>query len=182
MERLPTTLEGLVLLQPRVFHDERGFFLESFHRERYRELGITMEFVQDNHSRSVRGTIRALHYARPPGQGKLVRVAHGAIYDVAVDMRRASPTFGRYEAFELDDVNHRQLWIPAGFAHGFCALSETADVVYKVDHPYDPALEVGVAWDDPDIAIPWPTDAPVLSPRDRANPSFAEVAAGAPDW
>lgn len=173
MRRLRTTLAGPILLEPTVLRDERGFFVESYRQERYVETGIGAEFVQDNHSRSMHATLRGLHYQLRPGQAKLVRVARGAIWDVVVDLRRSSSTFGRYEPFELDDVRHRQLFIPAGFAHGFCVVSELADVVYKVDSYYDPATERGIAWDDPQIGIQWPFDAPLVSERDRRNPPLA---------
>jgi dTDP-4-dehydrorhamnose 3,5-epimerase len=177
VRRLDTTLEGLVLLEPQAFTDERGFFLETYNQRAYRDLGIDVDFVQDNHSRSVRHTIRGLHYQRGKGQDKLVSVARGHIWDVAVDIRRASPTFGQWEAFELDDVSHRQLFVPVGFAHGFCVLSEIADVCYKVSAYYDAASELGIAWDDPSIGINWPTDQPVLSARDLQNPRLADAIA-----
>ena len=170
MRTLPTRLGSLILVEPRAFLDERGFFLETFHASRYAELGITETFVQDNHSRSVAGTVRGLHYQAQPGQAKLVSVVRGRIWDVAVDIRRESPTFGEWEAFELDDVAHRQLFLPVGFAHGFCVLSDVADVAYKVSAHYDASLERGIAWDDPALAIPWPAKEPRLSARDLANP------------
>ena len=175
VELLPTKLDGLVLLQPRVHGDDRGFFVETFLRDEYRDAGIDVEFVQDNHSRSGRGTLRGLHFQRSPGQAKLVRAARGSIWDVVVDIRPGSPTVGQYEAFELDDVDHRQLFVPIGFAHGFCVLSDEADVTYKVSSLYDAAEERGIAWDDPAIGIKWPMEAPILSDRDRANPSLDDV-------
>ena len=175
VERLPTRLEGLVLLQPAVHGDARGFFVETFLRDDYRDLGIDLEFVQDNHSRSGSGTLRGLHFQRRPGQAKLVRAARGSIWDVVVDIRPDSPTLGQYEAFELDDVTHRQLFVPVGFAHGFFVVSDVADVTYKVSSPYDPAEEFGIAWDDPAIGIPWPSDSPLLSDRDRSNPTLETV-------
>ena len=175
LERLPTRLEGLILLEPAVHADERGFFVETYGRDAYRDVGIDVEFVQDNHSRSGRGTLRGLHYQRRPGQAKLVRAARGRIWDVAVDIRPGSSTFGQWEAVELDDESHRQLFVPVGFAHGFCVLSDVADVTYKVSSPYDGAEERGVAWDDPVIGIPWPVDVPILSDRDRSNPRLADV-------
>jgi dTDP-4-dehydrorhamnose 3,5-epimerase len=174
-ERLATRLPGLVLLAPRVHADERGFFLETYSPATYRAAGVEVEFVQDNHSRSVRGTLRGLHYQRRPGQAKLVRVARGRIWDIAVDIRPGSPTFGVWEAFELDDTSHRQLFVPIGFAHGFCVLSEVADVVYKVSAPYDGSEERGIAWDDPALGVAWPVDEPILSARDRSNPRLADV-------
>jgi dTDP-4-dehydrorhamnose 3,5-epimerase len=174
-QRLPTRLDGPILLQPRVHGDDRGFFVETFLRDEYRNAGIDVEFVQDNHSRSGRGTLRGLHFQRSPGQAKLVRAARGSIWDVVVDIRPGSPTVGQYEAFELDDVDHRQLFVPIGFAHGFCVLSDVADVTYKVSSLYDAAEERGLAWDDPAIGIEWPVGAPILSDRDRANPSLDDV-------
>jgi dTDP-4-dehydrorhamnose 3,5-epimerase len=168
-----TRLAGLLLIEPDVFADERGFFLETFSARQYADAGITARFVQDNHSRSTQGTVRGLHFQ--PGQAKLVRAARGRVWDVAVDIRRDSPTFGEWEAFELDDVEHRQLFVPDGFAHGFCALSDVADVCYKVDAFYDRARERGIAWDDPALAIPWPIEHPNLSERDRRNPPLAET-------
>lgn len=175
IERLPTRLDGPILLQPRVHGDDRGFFVETFLRDEYRDAGIDVEFVQDNHSRSGRGTLRGLHFQRTPGQAKLVRAARGSIYDVVVDIRPGSPTLGQYEAFELDDVNHRQLFVPIGFAHGFCVLSDEADVTYKVSSLYNAAEERGIAWDDPRIGIEWPVEAPILSDRDRSNPTLRDA-------
>jgi dTDP-4-dehydrorhamnose 3,5-epimerase len=139
-----------------------------------------VEFVQDNHSRSVRGTIRALHFQLEPGQAKLIRVARGSIYDVAVDLRRDSPTYGQYEAFELSDDNAHQIFIPVGFAHGFCVTSEEADVAYKVSSYYEQPTERGIAWDDPDIGIPWPAKQALVSDRDRTNPRLADIAGELP--
>ena len=177
---LETKLAGIRLIEPEAIGDERGFFIEAYSRRRYAEAGIDVEFVQDNHSRSVRGTIRGLHYQLSPGQPKLVRVVRGAAFDVVVDLRRRSPTFGQYESFVLDDATHRQLFIPVGFAHGFCATSEVVDFVYKVGSYYDPATERGIAWDDPAIGIQWPVESPKISARDRANPRLADVAAELP--
>ena len=175
MRVLSTRLDGPRLIEPRVLADGRGFFFESFRQDRYRAAGIDAEFVQDNHSRSVRGTIRALHFQIDPGQPKLVRVARGRAWDVVVDIRRNSPNFGEWEAFELDDERNLQLYIPIGFAHGFCALSDVVDFVYKVGSYYDPATERGIAWDDPRLGIAWPTDRPIVSERDRHNPTLAQV-------
>jgi dTDP-4-dehydrorhamnose 3,5-epimerase len=169
-----------VLLQPKVITDDRGFFFETYRRSEYAELGIDVEFVQDNHSRSVRGTIRALHFQLEPGQAKLIRVARGSIYDVAVDLRRDSPTYGQYEAFELSDENALQIFIPVGFAHGFCVTSEVADVAYKVSSYYHQPTERGIAWDDPDIGIPWPAQEALVSDRDRTNPRLADIASELP--
>ena len=167
-------------MQPKVITDDRGFFFETYRRNEYADLGIDAEFVQDNHSRSVRGTIRALHFQLTPGQAKLIRVARGSIYDVAVDLRRDSPTYGQFEAFELTDENARQIFIPVGFAHGFCVTSEQADVAYKVSSYYDQQTERGIAWDDPDIEIPWPAAEALVSDRDRTNPRLAEIASELP--
>jgi dTDP-4-dehydrorhamnose 3,5-epimerase len=178
--RLETRIDGLVLVEPRVIADDRGFFFETFRANEYAELGIDVPFVQDNHSRSVRGTVRALHFQLEPGQAKLVRAARGSIWDVAVDLRRDSPTHGRYEAFELSDENARQIYVPVGFAHGFCVTSEIADVTYKVSSYYDPATERGIAFDDPAIGIAWPVEAPLVSDRDRRNPRLEEIAGELP--
>jgi dTDP-4-dehydrorhamnose 3,5-epimerase len=179
-KRLETRLEGLVLVEPAVFPDERGFFLETFRRVDYRELGIDVEFVQDNHSRSQRGAIRAFHFQLEPGQAKLVRAARGTVYDVAIDLRRDSPTYREHEAFELSDVNQHQLFVPVGFAHGFCVTSEVADVTYKVSNYYDPTSERGIAFDDPELGVQWPVDEPLVSDRDRANPRLSDIADSLP--
>jgi dTDP-4-dehydrorhamnose 3,5-epimerase len=174
--RLETRIEGLVLIAPRVIADDRGFFFETFRKDEYADLGVDVEFVQENHSRSVRGTVRALHFQLQPGQAKLVRAARGAVWDVAVDLRRGSPTCGQYEAFELTDENAHQVFVPVGFAHGFCVTSEIADVTYKVSSYYDGATERGIAFDDPAIGIPWPVDEPLVSERDGSNPKLEEIA------
>lgn len=177
MEVVDLELPGLKLLKPRVFRDDRGFFLETYRKENYRAVGIDCEFVQDNHSRSVKGTLRGLHYQSSPGQAKLLRVASGRIFDVAVDIRPGSATFGRWHAVTLDAEDHNQYFIPVGFAHGFCVLSETADVVYKVSNPFDLATECTLKWDDPSVGITWPVDAPLLSERDKARAeSFSDYA------
>jgi dTDP-4-dehydrorhamnose 3,5-epimerase len=173
---LPTKLDGLVLVQPDVFGDERGFLLETYSESKWRALGIDVDFVQDNHSRSVSGTLRGLHFQTSPGQAKLVRCVRGRIWDVAVDLRSDSPTYRRWEGYELDDEAHRQLHVPVGFAHGFCVLSDVADVAYKLSSLYDGSTESGIAWDDPDIAIDWPISEPRLSDRDRSAPALSEVA------
>jgi dTDP-4-dehydrorhamnose 3,5-epimerase len=175
-ERIDTKIDGLVLVQPKVISDDRGFFFETYRRSDYTALGIDVEFVQDNHSRSLRGTIRALHFQLQPGQAKLVRCARGSVYDVAVDLRKGSPSYGQYEAFVLSDKNAQQIFVPVGFAHGFCVTSEEADVTYKVSSYYDGATERGIAWDDPAIAVPWPVDEPLVSDRDRNNPRLEEIA------
>jgi dTDP-4-dehydrorhamnose 3,5-epimerase len=174
-ERIDTKIDGLVLVQPKVISDDRGFFFETYRRNEYAALGIDVEFVQDNHSRSVRGTIRALHFQLRPGQAKLIRCARGSVYDVAVDLRKESPTYGQHEAFVLSDKNAQQVFIPVGFAHGFCVTSEEADVAYKVSSYYEGQTERGVAWDDPAIGVQWPVDEPLVSDRDRANPRLEEI-------
>lgn len=180
--RLPTRIDGLVLIEPSVHADSRGFFVETYSQRAWEELGVSARFVQDNHSRSFRGTIRAFHFQADPGQPKLVRVARGRAWDVVVDIRRSSPTFGQWEALDLDDERNRQLFVPVGFAHGFCALSEVVDFVYKVGSYYDPSTERGMAWNDPDLAIQWPTDQPIVSERDRQNRTLAEIADDLPAW
>ena len=176
MEVLATPLPGLILLAPRVFVDRRGFLLESWHAARYAELGIAGPFVQDNLSRSVRRTVRGLHYQVGAPQGKLVQVVRGAAFDVAVDLRASSPSFGRWFGAVLSDENHHQLWIPAGFAHGFLVLSEAADVGYKITAPYVAADERAVLWNDPAIGIAWPLDGePILSAKDLAAPPLARA-------
>jgi dTDP-4-dehydrorhamnose 3,5-epimerase len=174
--RLETELDGLVLVKPDVFGDERGFFVETFSVEPWRELGVETTFVQHNHSRSDLGTVRGLHFQTVPGQAKLMRCARGRIFDVAVDLRRGSPTFGAWEAHILDDQSHHQLFVPVGFAHGFCVLSEQADVAYLVSSAYDPATESGIAWDDPRVGIEWPVSDPTLSDRDRNAPQLEAIA------
>jgi dTDP-4-dehydrorhamnose 3,5-epimerase len=182
MTPIATRLAGPVLVEPRIFPDERGYFLETYSRSRYAELGIDADFVQDNHSRSHAGAIRGIHFQSDPGQPKLVRCVHGRVFDVVVDVRRSSPTFGHWESFELDDESHRQLYVPIGFAHGLQALTDDVDFVYKVGSYYDPATEVGIAWDDPDLAIPWPIAPPIVSQRDQANPRLAEIRDSLPNW
>jgi len=174
-ERLETKLDGVVLIEPVVHGDERGFMLESYSREAWAELGVEVEFVQHNHSRSSRGTLRGIHFQTEPGQAKLVRCARGEILDVAVDLRRNSPTYGQWEAHRLDDVEHRQLFVPVGFGHGFAVLSETADVAYQVSSYYDPATEAGIAWDDPEVGVEWQVSDPLLSERDKSAPKLAEI-------
>ena len=170
-------LGGLKLIQPRLFRDERGFFLESYNYERYAEAGIHESFVQDNHSLSARNTLRGMHFQSTPGQGKLVRVARGRIFDAVVDIRPESPTFGQWSGVELDAESHEQLWVPIGFAHGFCVLSEVAEVLYKVTSVYNPTTEEGFAWNDPEIGIQWPIETPILSQRDCSARSFAQFKA-----
>jgi dTDP-4-dehydrorhamnose 3,5-epimerase len=181
MRRLETRLDGPLLLAPTVHGDERGFFVETWREDAWSRAGVPSRFVQDNHSRSRRGTVRGIHFQTRPGQGKLVRCARGAVLDVVVDLRRGSPTFGEWEAVELDDVHGHQLWIPIGFGHGFCVLSETADFVYKCTNYYDAATESGIRFDDPDVGIEWPADIELLySERDRNAPRLAEVADSLP--
>ncbi len=174
--RLETQLDGVVLIEPEVHGDERGFLVETFRDDGWRELGVEVEFVQENHSRSGRGILRGLHFQTRPGQAKLVRCLRGLIWDVAVDLRRDSPTHRRWEGYELDDARHRQLFVPAGFGHGFCVLSDQADVAYKLSSYYDPTTEAGIAWDDPDVRVEWPISEPILSERDRTAPRLAEIA------
>lgn len=165
-----TPLSGVLVFEPRVFRDDRGFFLESYREETFARAVGGVRLIQDNHSRSMKHTVRALHFQTKPGQPKLVRCARGAVFDVVVDLRRSSPTFGQHFAIELNDENHLQLFIPVGMAHGFCVLSEVADFVYRCGSYYDPATESGILWNDPDLGIPWPTTTPLLSGRDQANP------------
>jgi dTDP-4-dehydrorhamnose 3,5-epimerase len=175
-ERLPTKLDGVALIEPQVHGDERGFFVETFSHDAWRELGVDVEFVQHNHSRSSRGTLRGIHFQTEPGQAKLLRCVRGEILDVAVDLRRGSPTYGQWEAHVLDDVKHRQLFVPVGFGHGFAVLSDVADVAYQVSSYYDPATEAGIRWDDPDVGIEWGIENPLLSARDKPAPTLAEIA------
>jgi dTDP-4-dehydrorhamnose 3,5-epimerase len=174
--RLETELDGVVLLEPEVHGDERGFMVETYRRDSWAELGVGVEFVQQNHSRSSRGTLRGLHFQTEPGQAKLVRCPRGEIFDVAVDLRRDSSTYGGWEGHVLDDERHRQLFVPAGFGHGFAVLSDVADVAYQLSSTYDPTTESGIAWDDPDVGVEWPLAEPLLSERDRRAPTLAEVA------
>jgi dTDP-4-dehydrorhamnose 3,5-epimerase len=184
MQAIPTSLPGLTILEPAIFPDERGFFTETYRREWHAEAGIPAQeqFIQDNHSRSTRGVVRGMHFHIGPGVAKLVRCSRGRIVDVAVDLRRGSPTYGRWEGVELDDERMRVLYVPVGFAHGFCVLSEIADVLYKQTAYYDPDVERGIAWDDPEIGIEWPLPAGelIVSARDAAAPKLAEVAAELP--
>jgi dTDP-4-dehydrorhamnose 3,5-epimerase len=170
-----TPLPGVLLIEPDVFGDSRGHFMETWNAARFREAGLDLTFVQDNQSRSVRGVLRGLHYQEPNPQGKLVRCARGALFDVAVDIRRGSPNFGRWFGAELSEENHLMLWVPPGFAHGFCVLSETADLSYKCTALYDAASDRGIAWDDPEIGIAWPVTSPVLSPKDAAAPRLRDA-------
>lgn len=184
MRALPTGLPGLVLIEPDAHKDERGFFCETYRGEWHAELGLGPQerFVQDNHSRSSRGVLRGMHFQVGEGIAKLVRCARGRIFDAAVDLRRGSPTYGRWDAVELDDESMRELFVPVGFAHGFCVLSDVADVIYKQTAYYDPSLERGIAWNDPDIAIEWPLPRGELtiSGRDAAAPPLRELADALP--
>jgi dTDP-4-dehydrorhamnose 3,5-epimerase len=187
MNVIQTRLGGVVVIEPAVHGDERGFFIETYKREWHAQAGIPAEqvFVQDNHSRSTRGVVRGLHFQVGAGVAKLVRCARGRILDVAVDLRRGSPTYREWVGVELDDENMRELYVPVGFAHGFCALSEVADVLYKQSAYYDPAVERGIAWNDPDIAIEWslPVDELTVSERDAAAPRLSEIASELPfEW
>lgn len=176
MKVIETVLPGVLILEPKVFGDERGFFMESYNRHRYAELGLPTEFVQDNHSRSARGVLRGLHYQIEQPQGKLVRVVRGAVYDVVVDLRRSSPAFGRWEGVELSEENKRLLWIPPGFAHGFLVLSDYADFLYKTTDYYAPEHERCLAWNDPALGIVWPLQGePVLSAKDRVGRTLAQA-------
>ena len=170
-----TEIPGVLVVEPVVHRDPRGFFLETWHAEKYRAGGVDASFVQDNHSQSARDTLRGLHAQHPRAQGKLVRVIAGEIWDVAVDVRRGSPSFGRHVAAVLSADNHRQLWVPRGFLHGFVVTSDTAQVEYKCTEVYRPDDEFCVAWNDPELAIPWPVASPVLSARDAAAPPLARV-------
>jgi dTDP-4-dehydrorhamnose 3,5-epimerase len=170
-----TSLPGLLVIEPRVFEDARGFFLERYHADRYAEAGIPGPFVQANHSRSAQGTLRGLHFQRRHPQGKLVECLRGRIWDVAVDLRAGSPTLGQWASVDLDEASHRQLWVPPGFAHGFCVLSATADVLYACTDVYHPGDEGGIAWDDPALAIPWPVGAPLLSAKDAEWPRLDDL-------
>jgi dTDP-4-dehydrorhamnose 3,5-epimerase len=184
MQPIQTTLPGLTILEPRTFPDERGFFSETYRREWHAAAGIpaTEEFIQDNHSRSSKGVVRGMHFHIGPGVAKLVRCARGRIVDINVDLRRGSPTYGQWEGVELDDENMRVLYVPVGFAHGFCVLSDVADVLYKQTAYYDPAVERGIAWDDPEIGIEWPlaVEELIVSARDQQAPKLAEVAGELP--
>lgn len=172
-----THLEGVLVIEPAVFGDHRGFFMESYNKKRFSEAGLVFDFVQDNHSLSQEvGTLRGLHYQLEPyAQTKLVRVVAGAVYDVAVDLRRGSPTFGQWYGVVLSAANKKQLLVPKGFAHGFCTLEPNSEVIYKVDALYSPEHDRGIRWDDPELAISWPTDKPTLSQKDEQQPFLRQV-------
>jgi dTDP-4-dehydrorhamnose 3,5-epimerase len=172
---VPTAIPGVLIVEPDIHSDGRGFFLETYHAERYRQHGIPGPFVQDNHSRSAGGTLRGLHLQVQHPQGKLIRVIEGEVFDVAVDVRRGSPTFGRWVGVALTADSFKQIYIPPGFAHGFAVVSPVAQVEYKTTDFYDPASEVGIAWNDATLGISWPITDPILSARDRRNPPLAEV-------
>ncbi|HEV3033671.1 MAG TPA: dTDP-4-dehydrorhamnose 3,5-epimerase [Solirubrobacteraceae bacterium] len=187
MRAVPAHLPGLVVIEPSVYADERGFFCETYRHEWHADAGIPQGevFIQDNHSRSTRGVLRGMHFHVGDGVAKLVRCVRGRILDVAVDLRRGSPTYGQWEAVELDEQSMRELYVPVGFAHGFCVLSDVADVLYKQSAYYDPAVERGIAWDDPDIGIEWPLPVEELtvSERDAAAPRLSDVADELPfEW
>lgn len=180
MNVIQTDLPGVLLLEPKVFGDARGFFLESWNRRTFADLGLELDFVQDNHSRSARGVLRGIHYQIRQPQGKLVRVVSGSVFDVAVDLRRQSPHFGRWVGYELSAQNHRMLWIPPGFGHAFLVLSDSADFLYKTTEYYAPEWDRGVRWDDPDIGIDWPVatlpgHAPQLSAKDATQPLLKDA-------
>jgi dTDP-4-dehydrorhamnose 3,5-epimerase len=174
---LETKFKDAVLIEPKVFGDHRGFFMESYNEETYKMNGIDMNFIQDNHSLSQQaGTLRGLHYQlQPKAQTKLIRVTRGAIYDVIVDIRKSSPTYGQWQGFILSAENKRQLLVPKGFAHGFCTIMEDTEVQYKVDELYSPENDRGIAWDDPTLNIDWPINNPILSDKDKAHPILAEA-------
>lgn len=183
MQAITCPIEGLLLLELKVHGDERGFFVERFRKDVFAELGLPTVFAQDNHSRSAPGVLRGLHYQADPQQGKLVGVVRGRIWDVAVDIRPTSPTFGRYYGVELSDMNGLLYWIPPGFAHGFCVLGdEPADVMYKVTSPYNPAGEGGIRFDDEEIGVRWPLTDPTISVRDTKLPSFAQYREHPVEW
>ena len=176
MKVIETKLPGVLIIEPKVFGDSRGFFKETFQAQRYREAGIEHDFVQDNHSRSQKGVLRGLHFQLTKPQGKLVSCSQGAVFDVAVDVDPLSATFGQYVGIELTEDNHRQMWIPPGYAHGFCVLTDTADFQYKCTDYYDPSDEGGLIWNDPDVAIEWPIEQPLLSDKDVKLPTLKDLA------
>lgn len=179
MNAIETALPGVLIIEPKVFGDERGFFMETWNAGAFAAAGLDLAFVQDNHSRSQKGVLRGLHFQNPGPQGKLVRVTNGAVFDVAVDLREASPTFGKWVGVELSAANKRMLWVPDGLAHGFLTLEDDTDFLYKCTAPYAPQSEFTLAWDDPVVGIEWPLDgiAPVLSAKDAAGVSLADVPA-----
>lgn len=172
MEKIATPLSGVWVITPKVFQDDRGFFFESYSKQKMSQIGITTEFVQDNHSKSIKSTVRGIHFQLPPGQVKLVRCTKGKIWDVVVDLRKKSSTFGQWWGLELSESNFKQFYVPVGFAHGFSVLSDFAEVEYKVSNYYTPLLEAGIAWNDPEIGIDWKVENPILSLRDEKNQSL----------
>jgi len=182
MQISQTPLPGLLLIEPKMFRDPRGAFVETFHQARYREAGLSASFVQDNFSWSQAKVLRGLHYQLTRPQGKLVMVVEGRVFDVAVDIRKGSPTFGQWHGVELSADNGRQLYIPPGFAHGFCVLSERAGFLYKCTDYYAPSDERGLRWSDPGLAIAWPTENPLVSPKDQAYKTLAEMDGDLPEW
>jgi len=179
MNIVPTDIPDLLIIEPKVFGDDRGFFLESWNASVFKELGLDLQFVQDNHSRSARGVLRGLHFQNPNPQGKLVRVVAGRVWDVAVDLRKSSPTFGKWAGVELSAANKRMFWVPPGFAHGFVSLEDGTDFLYKCTSFYEPANEHSLAWDDPTVGIEWPLEGiePQLSAKDKQGKSLAEIEA-----
>ena len=175
MNLIQTKLPDVLVVEPVVFSDDRGFFLETCNTVRYHKIGITAAFVQDNMSRSKKGVLRGLHYQLQYPQGKLVGVSNGEVFDVAVDIRTGSPTFGQWTGTILNDVNHRQMYIPPGFAHGFCVISDSADFIYKCSEYYHPEDEYGILWNDSDIAIKWPVEIPIISDKDSRNSNLSEI-------
>lgn len=175
MKVFNTKLLDCLIIEPTVFSDDRGFFLETFQKDRYREIGIDFPFVQDNHSHSTKGILRGLHYQKSKPQGKLVRVVTGEVFDVAVDIRKNSPTYGQYECVVLTESNKKQFWVPPGFAHGFLVLSDHADFEYKCTNYYDPFDEGVIRWNDPELNIPWPLDNPILSKKDKEATFFSNI-------
>lgn len=175
MKVTPTPLPGVLVVEPKVFKDDRGYFVETYQQERYREVGIPGPFVQDNTSHSIKGTLRGMHFQEPRPQGKLICVARGVIFDAVIDVRKGSLTFGQWFGVELSAETARQLWVPAGYAHGFCVLSDTADVTYKCTDFYAPGTERSIVWNDPDVGIAWPVQAPLLSPKDAAAPRLKDA-------
>ena len=177
MKAVSTSIPGLIVIEPQVFGDDRGFFLESWSEAKFADLGLDLTFVQDNHSRSAKGVLRGLHFQNPNPQGKLVRVSAGRVWDVAVDLRRSSPTFGKWHGVELSAANKRMFWVPPGFAHGFLSLEDGTDFLYKCTATYEPANERSLLWDDPSLGIDWPLDGiePQLAAKDQVGKPFAEI-------
>lgn len=175
MNFIETPLPGVILIEPKLHSDDRGSFMETYHAERFAAAGIADRFVQDNHSHSRRGVLRGLHYQEPQPQGKLVRCTRGALFDVAVDIRRGSPQFAKWYGVELSEENRLMLWVPPGFAHGFCATTDEADLMYKVTSFYDGSADRSIRWDDPEIAIKWPVKDPILSTKDAAAPRLRDA-------